>query len=231
MAAGFRHELKFICSDSQLAIIESQIKAVLEPDPNAGRDGKYIIRSLYFDDIYDTCFRENEQGIDPRSKFRIRTYNYSRDRISLEKKSKKKGMTRKDICIISPEILEKMQNGEDMSLYLNQDPVLDEWILLNRQRLFKPRMLGEYVRTPYVYKPGNVRITFDRNIVAARPDLDMFEKNIPRVAVMKNNRHVLEVKYDGFLPDFIEKLISSHHLQQTNFSKFYLGCKALDGRL
>lgn len=30
----------------------------------------YHIRSLYFDDYYNSCYNENEIGTDPREKFR-----------------------------------------------------------------------------------------------------------------------------------------------------------------
>ena len=92
-------------------------------------------------------------------------------------------------------------------------------------------MLGEYVRKPYVYRLGNVRVTFDRNISASYQAREFFEPHISRIAVLPTGYHVLEVKYDDFLPDVIYRLIDSGHMRQTTFSKFYLGCRAIGGKI
>ena len=97
--------------------------------------------------------------------------------------------------------------------------------------MLRPVMLGEYVRKPYIYPLGNVRITFDRNISACVRPRDIFERQVSRIAVLPTGYHVLEVKYDDFLPDVIYQLIDSGHMRQTTFSKFYLGCKAIGGKI
>ena len=84
----YRHELKYVVSAAQIPILKSRIVNLMQMDPHAGKDGIYNIRSLYFDDYYNRCFYENENGTDPREKFRIRIYNGSTDKISLELKKK-----------------------------------------------------------------------------------------------------------------------------------------------
>ena len=39
---------------------------------------------------------------------------------------------------------------------------------------------------------------------------------------MPTGKHILEVKYDELLPDFLYQLMSLGSLQQTAFSKYYL---------
>jgi len=87
-ADRYRHELKYICSDLELRIVEQKLRAVMKPDPYADENGEYLIRSVYFDDYQRSRFFENEDGVDPREKFRIRAYNCSDARICLEKKIK-----------------------------------------------------------------------------------------------------------------------------------------------
>lgn len=227
----YRHELKYICSESTLNCIEVKLRNVMHSDPHVDHNGEYVIRSIYFDDYRYSCFYENENGTDPREKFRIRIYNYSADRIALERKRKKNSMTGKDVCIISRDICEKMLRGIDISSYLGYHTLLDEWIVQNSTGLLKPVMLGEYLRKPFVYKLGNVRVTFDRNICASRQIYSLFDKKISRIAVLPTGNHVLEVKWDDYLPDVIYHLIEDGHMQQSTFSKFYLGCKALGGRI
>lgn len=229
MNEKYRHELKYLCTNTELELIERRIQAVLKPDPHADENGEYWIRSVYFDDINRTCYYDNENGIDPREKFRIRIYNRSEDQISLEKKKKHRTMTQKKSCRLDYDTCMKMLRGESLLDHFGHSELLDEWILARNQRLLKPVMLGEYVRKPYVGSLGNVRITFDRHITASRDYPALFEKDIFRISVLSTGVHILEVKYDDFLPDVLSSLIGNGHLLQNTFSKFYLGCNALEG--
>ena len=84
-----------------LSAIEQRIGALLCLDKNTGEAGEYAIRSIYFDDIYDTCFLENENGTDPREKFRIRFYNGDLSYIVLEKKIKVYNLCKKEQAVIT----------------------------------------------------------------------------------------------------------------------------------
>lgn len=232
MNEKYRHELKYICTNADLSIIERRIQHILKPDSNADENGEYLIRSVYFDDLQRTCFYENQNGIDPRAKFRIRIYNCSKDRIALEKKRKNRGMTGKISYLLDYDTCMKMLRGESIFNHLGKHPLLDEWILANESKVLRPVMLGEYVRKAYIYRLGNVRVTFDKNISASSNYGELFERDITRISVLPTGYHVLEVKYDDFLPDVIYGSVDCHgHLRQSTFSKFFLGCKALEGRL
>ena len=95
----YRHELKYVCTEAQLAMIQARIHHLIPLDKHAGESGMYQIRSLYFDDYYDRCYYENENGTDYREKFRIRTYDNKTDEIHLECKSKVHGFTKKQNVI------------------------------------------------------------------------------------------------------------------------------------
>lgn len=230
-ADKYRHELKYICSDLELRIVEQKLRMVMRGDPHADENGEYSIRSVYFDDYCRSRFFENEDGVDPREKFRIRVYNRSDARISLEKKVKRRGMTGKRSCLIDRETCMRMLEGRSISDRLGQHPLLDEWIIQRETAGLRPVMLGDYVRKPYIYPAGNVRITFDRYISASCRPRDIFEARTSRIQVLPTGFHVLEVKYDDFLPDVIYQLIDNGHMRQTTFSKFYLGCRAIGGKI
>lgn len=57
---SYRHEFKYLCSNGELAVLKVRLQGLVRPDPHAGADGVYRIRSLYFDDYYDSCLKENE---------------------------------------------------------------------------------------------------------------------------------------------------------------------------
>ncbi|MBQ8474159.1 MAG: VTC domain-containing protein, partial [Clostridia bacterium] len=75
---------------------------------------------------------------------------------------------------------------------------------------------------PYVYKLGNVRVTFDTNIASSRSLTDFFEPRIPRRQILPAGMHLMEVKFDEYLPDFIYRSLNLGQLQQTSFSKYSL---------
>ena len=55
-------------------------------------DGKYEIRSLYFDNMEDKALREKLDGISVREKYRLRMYNGDTSVIRLERKVKNCGL-------------------------------------------------------------------------------------------------------------------------------------------
>lgn len=224
----YRHELKYPCSDGQIAIIQSRLQNLMPQDRHA-ENGSYTIRSLYFDNYESRCFYENENGTDPREKYRIRIYNASAERISLECKRKERGKTYKTSCLLTREqCLQLMEGGMGLDLAAAPDLLRKFWILVNTQ-YFRPSVIVEYDRIPYVHVLGNVRITLDRNIRSSRDFSNFFEKNLATRPILPSGQHLLEVKYDEFLPDFIMDRLELSDLQQTSFSKFYLCRKFITG--
>ena len=87
----YRHEWKHEISFGDLLTIRQRLQAVAKPDANAV-NGKYEVRSLYFDTPSDKALREKLDGVSRREKFRIRYYNGDLSIIRLEKKSKQGGL-------------------------------------------------------------------------------------------------------------------------------------------
>lgn len=224
----YRVEKKYIVSDLDLAIIAKRLEIVMKQDANQ-EDNYYQIRSLYFDDLWDTCLNENEAGIDYRKKYRIRIYDTYSSPIKLEIKEKKSGFTKKTMCPISKEEYSNIISNNQSFTYDNRKP-LQEWLIQNRCKRLAPKAIIVYDRTAFVHPSGNVRITFDRNIMVSKDIESFFDKKVDGlIPILPKGMNVLEVKYDGFLPDYIAKQLEIGKLQQTAFSKYYLGRLALNG--
>jgi SPX domain protein involved in polyphosphate accumulation len=217
----YRHELKYNCSIAQLTIIENRLKNLISLDKHA-EGGQYCIRSMYFDNYANRCYYENENGTDPREKFRIRIYNASDKRISLECKRKERGKTHKTSCLISKEQFYALANNEIIDDIGKQKPLLQKFYYLIKTQMFKPAVIVEYDRIPYVYMDGNVRITFDKNIRSSNEFDKFFEKNLSTREILQKGQHLIEVKYDEFIPDFIKENLEISDLRRTTFSKYYL---------
>lgn len=217
----FRHEIKYLISAAQIPVIKNRINHLLSIDSHAA-DGVYNIRSLYFDDIYNSCFQENETGTDPREKFRIRIYNHSTERIALECKRKERGKTLKTSCPLTLEQTRMLMAGKPVSDVEEQNPVLRKLTLQMLTRRMRPVVIVEYDRIPYIYRNGNVRITLDTNISSSSSVERFLDEVIPKRPVMMKGQELLEVKYDEYLPDFIYRNLQLSSLQQTAFSKYYI---------
>ena len=218
----YRHELKYAISAGELVQIHNRVRNLLPLDSHIGESGSYSIRSLYFDDYENRCFYENENGTDPREKFRIRIYNHSTDRITLECKRKERGKTLKTSCPLTLEQTRMLMQGKPIPDIYRQPEVLRRLTLQMLTRRMRPVVIVEYDRIPYVYPSGNVRITLDMNI-SASTCIDCFlDERIPKRPVMPTGQHLLEVKFDEYLPDFIYHSLDLNTMSQTAYSKYYL---------
>lgn len=218
----YRHEYKYICNAMDNAVLKTRVRGLMKADSHAGEGGAYKIRSLYFDDTEDTCYYENESGVGERDKYRIRIYNGSSDRITLEKKSKNRGMTIKISGEISEECCRKLMTGERI-LPANHMPDTLRQILMEMQfKNMRPKVIVEYIRYPFIEKNGNVRITFDEAVSSSNEIGRFLEQEISLRPVMEPGQGILEVKWDEFLPDYIKNTMQLDTLMWSSFSKYYL---------
>ena len=219
----FRNEIKYVCSDAELAILNMRLKPLCKKDAHVGENGIYRIRSAYFDDRFNSCYMENENGNDKREKFRVRIYNADSSRITLECKFKERAMTRKESTPITLEMYRAMVDGtfkvpEDRK----DDRLLNKFFIRYEKDMLRPVIIVAYERTPFVYTAGNVRITFDRSIGYSRDVEKLFDPYLPLVPIMEKGRQILEVKYDELLPNVLYEAMNLRDLRRETYSKYYL---------
>lgn len=195
---------------------------MLKTDKHVGERGTYLIRSAYFDTPDNACYYENENGIDPRSKFRIRIYNCSEARIVLERKTKRRMMTHKDASEITRKQCDMMLNGKIPAVTPEMPPVLADMLTEMQKRAMRPVVIVQYERRPFVCSAGNVRVTLDLRISSSRSFDRFFDWNMPSRPILANGQGVLEVKWDQMLPTYIKEQLQIENLQWTAFSKYYL---------
>lgn len=217
----YRVEDKYCCSQAELLILQNRIGAVLRPDANeSGQDG-YSIISLYFDDLADSCYQDTLSGHEVRDKYRIRIYNNSLDTIRLEVKQKKGFGIRKKSKNISREQMYLLMSGDCIEDEASADDPATLFNIAIRTRGLRPKVIVAYERKAYVFEPGNTRITFDRNVRASDRTEHFGEKDIT-YDLLRNQDGVLEVKYDEFIPDFLQQLLELGNMQQSSYSKYQM---------
>lgn len=214
--SDYRHEYKYILNAKEDAMLSHIAEGIIDRDKNADENGKYVIRSLYFDTIDDICLHENINGCDPRWKYRIRYYNNDTTYIVLEKKSKVNGMTKKESIRISDEMVDQLIQGNADGLASINGVFAAEFF---ENRLL-PKVIVTYEREPFIYFAGNVRVTFDRSI-SSSIQFDCFLRgDYVQRPVMESGRQIMEVKWDEVLPYFIKNSLKVSELTWTAYSKY-----------
>lgn len=217
-AIRYRHEWKHRLSYVDLLSIRARVRSVMELDRHA-RGGKYLIRSLYFDSASDRALREKIDGVNMREKFRIRLYNGDDSFIQLEKKSKRGGLGTKYNAVLSADEVRDLLAGDLEWMMDPMRPLVQELFCKMRYQGLRPKTIVEYTREPYVYAPGNVRVTFDYNLRTGLSCTDLLNPSC--VTIPAGDAPILmEVKWDDYLPSIIRDCVQTPGRRVTAFSKY-----------
>ena len=218
MGIRYRHEWKHILNKSDLLILRQRLRAVMESDPHA-IEGKYHIRSLYFDNIDDKALREKIDGVNMREKFRIRLYNCDPSVIHLEKKSKRNGLGTKYSANLTAEEAQKIVDGNLEWMLSSGRPLVQELYCKMLYQGIYPKTIVDYTREPFIFRPGNVRVTLDYDIRTGLNCTDFL--NPDAVTIPAGDAPILiEVKWDEFLPSIIRDTVSMPDRRVSAFSKY-----------
>ena len=222
---GFRHEWKHEITAYDRYILRDRLRAICKTDPHA-IDGKYEIRSLYFDNLDDTALREKLDGVNIRNKFRIRCYNGDSSLIHLEKKSKICALCAKEQTVVTAAEVQAIVNGDTAWMKDAKRPLVEELYTKMTVLGLRPKVIVDYTREPFVFEAGNVRVTFDYNIRTGLKSVDFLDPDCVTVPVM-DDPVILEVKWDGFLPSVIRDAVQLAGRHAGAYSK-YAACRMYD---
>lgn len=216
-----RTELKHEITIMDCYLLRSKLKHYMEVDPHAKNDGKYLIRSVYFDNFDNKVLTQKKEGFIERDKYRVRLYDYHSDYLNLEKKSKRNNLTYKQKCQISANEYERMRVGDIDWMKFDSRPLIRELFIQMCLFQIKPITVVDYEREVFIYQYGNVRVTFDSSIKTSFRNNDVLN---PNLAMVETNPDivVLEVKYDEYLPEVIKRLLQIGDRRKGAYSKYQI---------
>ena len=234
----WRHELKYLIDEALFRHLYYTLCPVLQRDRHEVDDdpeglGGYRIRSLYFDDLALSGIFEKLAGTDPRHKYRVRIYNNEDRVIHLEKKIKSNSLIQKRSCSLERSQVAQLLDGNAEPLFKQmqqsssqvEKDLLGQFYAEWQTRHLRPRLLVDYRRVPLLWPDGNVRITFDRFLTTGFFRQDLWDPNAAMQSVLPPGTVILEVKYDHFLPAFINGLLELTGAIPLSVSK-YVQCAA-----
>ena len=100
--------------------------------------------------------------------------------------------------------------------------LIKEFYIKVKTQGLRPKAVVDYTREPFVYAPGNVRVTLDYNIRTGM-NPDGFLENTCVTVPVEEGIVILEVKWDEFLPDIIRDIVHVKNRQVAAYSKYAAG--------
>ena len=217
-----RHEQKYYISQGDAAYLSTLLRHTMQRDRHADRNGEYHIRSLYFDDCFNSAMSDKLDGVMHRHKYRIRIYNFSDRIIRLERKSKQGDYISKLSCGISRELAEQIIAGDPYGLETVDHPLIQDVYRMMTTKLLRPAVIVDYVREAYIHPCEETRVTLDKQLRTGYLSSDLFTPQLPTYPCLDQNQVILEIKYNRRFPEYILPITSSIPAQRSAISKYTL---------
>lgn len=222
MQTVLRREEKYPLSLPQALRCERRLAALLPRDEHAPPEG-YRVRSLYFDTLDDRDFfaKCNEENL--RRKLRLRLYDPAAGEAKLEMKQKQNDYQRKRSLRLTRAEAEALIGGELSVLLRHSEPFAAEVFALMRGGDYRAKAMVEYRRRAFTAPENSIRLTFDSDLRASESCTDLFAPTLPLSPVLAADRVIFEVKYRGFVPQYIAAVLSGIDRRRISASKYCRG--------
>ena len=226
-----RYEFKYFLSKKISEDIKNQVNNFMDIDKNASSklNKEYFVRSIYFEDDFNSNFDEKVDGHRIRKKFRFRYYekNLENQGIYLETKGRNLERTYKRRIKIDESDIELIKQNKFLYKLIKKYPnsqTINEFVFESYRKNLKPKVIIDYMRRPYVNKHGlYFRLTFDQNISCINLNNNLKNSYLNQNISCKTGYTILEVKFDRSIPLWFHRIIQSYNLRRQSISKFVLG--------
>lgn len=217
----YRNEWKYLIGFQEKEALKVRMAPLLQMDKHASQSG-YMIRSLYFDDYWNSAYEEKMMGVLARKKYRIRIYNYSDRNIKLERKGKVGSYIYKEAAPLTRDETEKIIRGEYGFLLKSPHKLCQEFYVECMCHMMRPRVIVDYEREPYIMEAGTVRITFDSHVRTPVLSFDIFDDSLPCLDAVEPEKLIMEVKFTEFLPQIVRTILPPASSDFAAVSKYVL---------
>ena len=212
-----RYELKYLISVRQLGEIEKAMAAHMQPD----KYWKSTVRSLYFDTESYRLARHSIEHPQYKEKLRLRSYCAASGNTPVFAELKKKYdsvVYKRRVSMPADEAFAWICSGFSPSKGSQITREIDYFI--NYYETLSPSALITYNRAAYSSSEGgDLRITFDSNILARTADTKL-DSEIYGQAIIPKGITIMEIKTGGGMPLWLTKTLSENHIYKSTFSKY-----------
>ena len=222
-----RYEMKYLITESTAAGIVQFIKPFTTPDRYCKNkpNGSYPIVSLYLDSSNLRLCRESIDGTKNRFKLRVRSYTDDQNYLKFFE------IKRRVNTIIIKSRSQVMHDHVESHLVdlsrptaanaISDDDALNQVKLYNRSINGKPTVRIRYMRQAFESNADKrVRITFDREICYNMTSSACVELNGSGWHPTITHGVVLEIKFTGHYPAWLNQIAKLFNLRKQSFSKY-----------
>lgn len=218
----YRKEKKFLITLDEYIKKRHMLQQLMRPDSHSVANDGYMIRSLYFDTVFDEDFDDKVAGVELRRKIRLRIYDTKSDFAKFEIKQKQGDAQLKRSLRVTRADAVKITAGDYSPLLEYNEPFAAECYALMNYKCYRPKTIVQYSRFAFVAGENKTRLTFDSNVEATESCFDIFSDKLNMNPVIDRSAVILEVKYDGFLLEYIRRMINSINRSEISVSKYIL---------
>jgi len=223
LPAKWRRELKLLLPRRHNQRINDFLMALMSVDSHA-LDGRYMVKSLYYDSDVLGAFFNKKAGDLSRFKVRLRTYpgTVSGDQAFLEIKRRRGDVVWKERFAGPAAMLHRVATNsqeDSKARSFESTPTLS---LLRSMMTLYPKVSVEYERVPFQGSSGGpLRITIDGPVyVEAFKTIDqLFAPSVAATDIL-NGYSILEVKFQHSLPVWFDDLIKLVEMPVITYSKY-----------
>ena len=122
-------------------------------------------------------------------------------------------------CNLTAEEAQRIVDGDILWMASDTRGLVVEMYAKMKGQGLRPKTIVDYERIPFVYGPGNVRVTVDYNIRTGLHCTDFLNPACVTIPASGNDI-ILEVKWDDYLPNIIRHAVQLKGRRQTAFSKY-----------
>jgi len=229
-----RLEYKYFVPYERLDALRRRFLAGMQHDDFSRRmtASRYTVRSIYYDTPNFRFYHEKLQSVKNRKKLRIRTYNQpaADSPAFFEIKHKFGNVIYKERMKVplddAPALLEDGEALKITELPAADRTILNKFFLLFDKLILEPKVLVTYEREALQgLDDQRLRVTFDLNTRSyAYPEWqDLFRED--DLNAINDNCFILEIKFDEWMPFWVQRIVSDYDLHRQSISKY---CKGLE---
>ena len=220
MLSVSRKEVKFLVSSTDRVYLLNSLSQILVPDKYGDYNG-YKTRSIYFDSIDNEDFREKQIKTEKRKRIRVRIYNEEDrfDKFEIKRKHFEREL-KESITITKEDAIRLINREYSVLLNYKDNPLYEYAFNLMKSKSYRPVSMVEYDRRAFTHEFFNTRVTLDNNLRFTNFNYDLFNKNINFQKGLPGDKSILEVKYDRFLFQQLQEVLSKCNFVGKPPSKF-----------
>ena len=209
MEEVLRNEKKYALSLTDYFRLRPMLEAVLLPDPHDPQRQGYEIRSLYFDSARDDDLWDVLSGLRCKQKIRLRCYDAHAEDFKLEYKCKTGTDSRKYSIPLGIREAEQLIAGRYDCLLERPEGLAKELYARMKSQVYLPRVTVVYQRIVHMHRLNDVRITYDFHVRACFDPRGLIDPQACFTPVTPPDTGILEVKYNHFLPGFVQTALGN----------------------